>query len=159
MSRLSPLQGQRHGSHGMTVWWDSSFQTPALSRAIWNPAQLSRPKRGSMSRLFAFAKAKARLAWNDGSPQNRHSKRPSYHGRFGAPLNCRAAKAGFHVSPFAFARAKARLAWNDGVVGLVIPNARPITGDLEPRSIVAAKAGFHVSPFRLCKGKGTARME
>ena len=63
---FSPLQGQRHGSHGMTVWWDSSLQRPALSRAIWNPAQLAQPQRGSMSRLFAFASAKARFAWNDG---------------------------------------------------------------------------------------------
>jgi uncharacterized protein (DUF4415 family) len=35
----------------------------------------------------------------------------------------------------------------------VIPNARLIAGDLEPRSIVAAQAGFHVSPSAFANAK------
>ena len=41
----------------------------------------------------------------------------------------------------------------------VIPNARPIAGDLEPRQNVAAHAGFHVSPFAFASAKAEARME
>jgi hypothetical protein len=36
----------------------------------------------------------------------------------------------------------------------VIPNARPATGDFEPRSTVAAKAGFHVSPLQRLRRTG-----
>jgi hypothetical protein len=35
----------------------------------------------------------------------------------------------------------------------VIPNARPIMGDLEPSSIIAAQVGFHVSPSAFASAK------